>query len=400
MTSSASPTAPEPTTGPPGRTTGNGVPNGSSVPRAPYTIVRPGWFDYNGPDEHRLVLLQGDTRQAGDSSDGVIARRQIAEVLVRSLNSPGAAQNLGSVADDEPPRHPSNLDARCSRSSRPTAGRAGHIKRRPNVAPQSVREDLRAQLERTRSPMSNVIVVDWTGPDRPHSGTVGSASTCWPTCAEENANANQDPRQRRLRRERRDGRRVQPRGRPGTNRTSHRLGEMTGLIHAAGVSVAGVAGERVKVRYGAALVSSSTETPGGSASSSRRSPGAASALTAEQNQALATTPLEDLLDLRSLPARPGTRLPARLPARQARQRATRDGRGGAHWGKRGAPLNTITGIVITLASQGQVHRPRGAGYEERRRSSRSRWGAPARPTSGAVGALHAAPDGGFHSGAS
>ena len=51
----------------------------------PYTIVRPGWFDYNGPDEHRLVLLQGDTRQAGDASDGVIARRQIAEVLVQSL---------------------------------------------------------------------------------------------------------------------------------------------------------------------------------------------------------------------------------------------------------------------------------------------------------------------------
>jgi len=53
----------------------------------PYTIVRPGWFDYNGPDEHRLVLLQGDTRQAGNSSDGVIARSQIAEVLVYSLTS-------------------------------------------------------------------------------------------------------------------------------------------------------------------------------------------------------------------------------------------------------------------------------------------------------------------------
>src|SRR5208337_659384 len=25
----------------------------------PYTIVRPGWFDYNAPDEHKLVLLQG-----------------------------------------------------------------------------------------------------------------------------------------------------------------------------------------------------------------------------------------------------------------------------------------------------------------------------------------------------
>ncbi len=53
----------------------------------PYTIVRPGWFDYNDPNEHRLVLLQGDTRQAGNSSDGVIARRQIADVLVCSLSS-------------------------------------------------------------------------------------------------------------------------------------------------------------------------------------------------------------------------------------------------------------------------------------------------------------------------
>ncbi len=53
----------------------------------PYTIVRPGWFDCNGPDENQRVLLQGDTRQAGDPSDGVVAHRQIAEVLVRSLTS-------------------------------------------------------------------------------------------------------------------------------------------------------------------------------------------------------------------------------------------------------------------------------------------------------------------------
>jgi uncharacterized protein YbjT (DUF2867 family) len=56
----------------------------------PYTIVRPGWFDYNTPDQHRLVLLQGDKRHAGDPSDGVIARRQIAEVLVGSLAWPEA----------------------------------------------------------------------------------------------------------------------------------------------------------------------------------------------------------------------------------------------------------------------------------------------------------------------
>ncbi len=56
----------------------------------PYTIVRPGWFDYNGPNEHKLIFLQGDRRQAGDPSDGVISRRQIAEVLVHSLRSEGA----------------------------------------------------------------------------------------------------------------------------------------------------------------------------------------------------------------------------------------------------------------------------------------------------------------------
>ncbi len=53
----------------------------------PYAIVRPGWFDYNGPDEHQLVFLQGDKRQAGDPSDGAVARRQIAEVLVHALSS-------------------------------------------------------------------------------------------------------------------------------------------------------------------------------------------------------------------------------------------------------------------------------------------------------------------------
>src|SRR5581483_10755486 len=53
----------------------------------PYTIVRPGWFDYNKADEHHLVFLQGDTRQAGNSSDGVIDRRQLAHVLVSSLTS-------------------------------------------------------------------------------------------------------------------------------------------------------------------------------------------------------------------------------------------------------------------------------------------------------------------------
>ena len=48
----------------------------------PYTIVRPGWFDYNQPDQQRLVMLQGDRRWAGDPSDGVVSRSQIAQVLI------------------------------------------------------------------------------------------------------------------------------------------------------------------------------------------------------------------------------------------------------------------------------------------------------------------------------
>jgi len=69
----------------------------------PYTIVRPGWFDYNAPDQHRLTFLQGDRRHAGDPSDGVIARRQIAEVLVGSLNSAGALRKtLELVAEKGP----------------------------------------------------------------------------------------------------------------------------------------------------------------------------------------------------------------------------------------------------------------------------------------------------------
>lgn len=53
----------------------------------PYTIVLPGWFDMNGSNQKKLIFLQGDRRQTGSPSDGVVARSQIAEVLVRSLTS-------------------------------------------------------------------------------------------------------------------------------------------------------------------------------------------------------------------------------------------------------------------------------------------------------------------------
>src|SRR3954470_13568179 len=52
---------------------------------APYTIVRPGWFDAVGAGDDRLVLEQTDTGNGG------IGRDQLAEVLVRSLLTDTAA---------------------------------------------------------------------------------------------------------------------------------------------------------------------------------------------------------------------------------------------------------------------------------------------------------------------
>lgn len=69
----------------------------------PYTIVRPGWSDYNAPDQQSLVMLQGDRRWAGDPSDGVVSRAQIAQVLVASLTSDAAVRKtLELVAEHGP----------------------------------------------------------------------------------------------------------------------------------------------------------------------------------------------------------------------------------------------------------------------------------------------------------
>lgn len=71
----------------------------------PYAIVRPGWFDYNEPDQQHLVMLQGDRRWASDPSDGVISRAQIAQVLVASLTSDAADhKTFELVAEQGPPQ--------------------------------------------------------------------------------------------------------------------------------------------------------------------------------------------------------------------------------------------------------------------------------------------------------
>jgi len=118
-----------------------------------YTIVRPGWFDYNEPDQHRLVLLQGDTRQAGDSSDGVIARRQIAEILVGSLCSAHALRKTFELVADAGPAQ-DDLDVLFAPLDADPQGALDAAHDTANMPlqdePQRVRDDLNAVLTRAK----------------------------------------------------------------------------------------------------------------------------------------------------------------------------------------------------------------------------------------------------------
>lgn len=113
----------------------------------PYTIVRPGWFDYNAPNQQRLVLLQGDTRQAGDPSDGVVARAQIAQVLVNSLTSASATRKTFELVAERGPAT-RDIDALFAALDTDTAGALDAVRDTPNMPlaqePERVRADLHA----------------------------------------------------------------------------------------------------------------------------------------------------------------------------------------------------------------------------------------------------------------
>jgi len=119
----------------------------------PYTIVRPGWFDYNGADEEHLVLLQGDRRHAGDPSDGAVSRRQIAQVLVASLTSDAALRKTFELVATKGPAQ-DDLDTLFAPLHADAPGAADAVRDLDNMPlsrePQRVRDD----LERVRSRQS------------------------------------------------------------------------------------------------------------------------------------------------------------------------------------------------------------------------------------------------------
>ena len=112
----------------------------------PYTIVRPGWFDYNDAGQHRLVLLQGDTRKAGDPSDGVVARGQIAETLVRSLRSDAANRKTFELVAERGPAT-EDFDALFAPLEADPPGALDAVRDAPNMPmaqePERVREAMR-----------------------------------------------------------------------------------------------------------------------------------------------------------------------------------------------------------------------------------------------------------------
>jgi NAD(P)-dependent dehydrogenase (short-subunit alcohol dehydrogenase family) len=185
--------------------------------------------------------------------------------------------------------------------------------------------------------------------------------------------------------------------------TGTRRGEVTGLIHAAGVSPSQALPSTIlKVDlYGTALVLEefgNVIAPGGAgvviaSQSGHRLP----PLTVEQNEALATTPVEELL---GLPFLQPDQVTDSLHAYQLAKRGNslRVMAEAVRWGKRGARVNTISpGIIITPLAKDELTGPRGEGYRRMIESSAAgRTGTP--DEVGTVGALLMGPDGGFITG--
>jgi NAD(P)-dependent dehydrogenase (short-subunit alcohol dehydrogenase family) len=181
------------------------------------------------------------------------------------------------------------------------------------------------------------------------------------------------------------------------------IGDVTGVIHAAGVSPSQAAPAVIlKVDlYGTALVLEefgNVIAAGGScvviaSMSGHRLP----ALTAEQDKTLATTPADELLGLAMLQP---DQITDSLYAYQVSKRCNslRVMAEAVRWGKRGARVNTISpGIIITPLAKDELTGPRGEGYRRMiELCPVGRAGAP--DEVGTVGALLMGPDGAFITG--
>jgi NAD(P)-dependent dehydrogenase (short-subunit alcohol dehydrogenase family) len=181
------------------------------------------------------------------------------------------------------------------------------------------------------------------------------------------------------------------------------LGPVTGLIQAAGVSPSQASPATILHvdLYGTALLldrfGEVVERGASGVVISSQSGHRLPALTPEQDVALATTPVDELLRLPMLQA---DQITDSLHAYQVAKRANslRVMAEAVRWGKRGARLNAISpGIIFTPLARDELNGPRGAGY--RRMIELSPVGRGGTPDEVAnVAALLMGPDGAFISG--
>ncbi|HEU4903362.1 MAG TPA: SDR family oxidoreductase [Flavisolibacter sp.] len=181
------------------------------------------------------------------------------------------------------------------------------------------------------------------------------------------------------------------------------LGEIFGVIHAAGVSPSQASPETIlKVDlYGTALVleefGNVIAREGACVVIASQSGHRLPPLSVEQKQALATTPVEELLNL---PFLQPEQVKDSLHAYQLSKRgnSVRVMAEAVRWGKRGERVNTISpGIIITPLANDELKGPRGAGYRQMIETSvAGRAGTP--DEVGTVGALLMGPDGAFITG--
>jgi NAD(P)-dependent dehydrogenase (short-subunit alcohol dehydrogenase family) len=148
------------------------------------------------------------------------------------------------------------------------------------------------------------------------------------------------------------------------------IGKVVGLIHAAGVSPSQASPETIlKVDlYGTALVLEAfgkvIEDGGAGVVISSQSGHRFPALSIEEDKALATAPVEELL---SLPLLDLNNVKDSLHAYQLSKRGNslRVRAEAVNWGKRGARINAISpGIIITPLAKDELNGPRGDSYRK------------------------------------
>jgi NAD(P)-dependent dehydrogenase (short-subunit alcohol dehydrogenase family) len=181
------------------------------------------------------------------------------------------------------------------------------------------------------------------------------------------------------------------------------LGDVFGMIHAAGVSPSQAPPETILHvdLYGTALLLEQfgkvIVAGGAGVVIASQSGHRLHALTAEEDKALATTPVEELMALPMLQPEVVT---DPLNAYQIAKRANslRVKAEAVNWAKRDARVNTISpGIIMTPLANDELSGPRGEGY--RRMIDLSPVGRAGTPDEvGTVGALLMGPDGGFITG--